>query len=106
MIGDVDVGNDSAGAADGGAEGGPEVRWSSVRGWCSEPVQVGVGGEEMALGAGAGAEWSGVLTGCIVGNCRGSARKSDSSAIGDVVGIGLSSGGERARGGVRRGGGT
>ncbi len=25
MIGDVDVGDDSAGAADGGAEGGPEV---------------------------------------------------------------------------------
>ncbi len=26
-------------------------RWSSERRWCSEPVQGGVGGEEMALGA-------------------------------------------------------
>ncbi len=50
-------------------------RWSSERGWCSEPVQGGVGGEEMALGAGAGAEWSRVLTGCIVGNCRGNRRE-------------------------------
>jgi hypothetical protein len=60
----------------------------------------------MALGAGAGAEWVRVLTGCIVGNCGGSARESDSSAIGDVVGVGLGGGGERAGGGVRRGGGT
>ncbi len=78
--------------------------WSSVRGWCSEPVQGGVGGEKMALGAGAGAEWSGVLTGCVVGNCGGSAIKSDNSATGDVVGVGvrLRGGGERAGGGVRR----
>ncbi len=64
------------------------------------------GGEEMVLGAGAGAEWSGVVTGCIVCSCGGSARKSDSSVIGDAVGVGLGGGGERAGGGVRRGGGT
>jgi hypothetical protein len=92
------VGDDSAGATDGGVEDGPEVVILArvVLGAGSG----GVDGEEMALGAGAGAEWSGVLTGCIVGNCGGSARKSDSSAIGDEVG-----GGERAGGGVRRGGG-
>jgi hypothetical protein len=72
MIGDVDVGDDSAGAADGGAEDGPEVVVGVrvVLGASSG----GVGSEEMRLGA--GAEWSGVLTGCIVGNCGGSARKS------------------------------
>jgi hypothetical protein len=74
-------------------------RWSSVRGWCSEPAQGGVGGEEMALGAGAGAEWSGVPTGFIVGSCGGSARNCVKSATGDVVGVGLG-------GGERRGGGT
>ncbi len=49
-----------------------------------------------------------MLTGCIVGNCGGSVRKSDNSATGDVVGVGvgLGGGGKRAGGGVRRGGGT
>jgi hypothetical protein len=104
MIGDVDIGDDSAGAADGGAEDGPEVVIGArvVLGAGSG----GVGGEEMALGAGAGAEWSGVLTGCILGSCGGSARKSNSSVIGDAVGVGLGGGGEQAGGGVRRGGGT
>jgi hypothetical protein len=103
MIGNVDVGDDSAEAADGGAEDGPEVVVGVrvVLGAGSG----GVGSKEMALGAGAGAEWSGVLTGCIVGNCGGSARKSDSSATGDVVGVGLGGGDERAGGGMRRGGG-
>ncbi len=98
------MGDDYAGAADGGAEDGPEVviRARVVLGAGSG----GVGGKVMALGAGAGAERSGVLTGCIVGNCGGSARKSDSSAIGDEVGIGLGGSGKRAGGGVRRGGGT
>jgi hypothetical protein len=104
MVGDVDVGNVSAGAADGGAEDGPEVVVGArvVLGAGSG----GVGGEEMALGAGAGAEWSGVLTGTIVCNCGGSTRRSKRSTIGDSVGIGLGGGGERARGGVGRGGGT
>jgi hypothetical protein len=79
-------------------------RWSSVHGWCSEPVQGGVGSKEIVLGA--GAEWSRVLTGYIVGSWGGSARKSDSSVIGDAVGVGLGGGGEPAGGGVRRGGGT
>jgi hypothetical protein len=105
-VGDVGVGEDSAGAANGGAEDGPEVVISARAelGAGSE----GVGGEKMALGAGAGAEWSGVLTGCIVINCGGSARRSDNSATGEVVGVGvgLGGGGGRARGGMRRGGGT
>ncbi len=104
MIGDVDVGDDSAGAADGGAEDGPEVVVGARV--VHRAGSGGAGSEEMALGAGAGAEWSRVLTGCIVSNCGGSARKSDSSAIGDVIGVGLGGSGKRARGGVRRGGGT
>jgi hypothetical protein len=40
-----------------------------------------------------------VLTDCIVGSCGGSVRKSDSSVIGDAVGVGLGGGGERAGGG-------
>jgi hypothetical protein len=82
-------------------------RWSSEREWCSEPVfSGGVGGKEMALGAGEGVEWSGVLPGTLVCNCGGSARRSERSAIGDSVGVGLGGGGERAAGGMRRGGGT
>jgi hypothetical protein len=101
MFGDA---HDSAGAADGGAEDGPEVIIGArvVLGAGSG----GVGGEEIALGAGAWAEWPGVQTGCIVGSCGGSARKSDISVIGDAVGVGLGGGSGRARGGVRRGGGT
>ena len=104
MVGDVGVGDGSAGAADGGAEDGPEVVVGArvVLGAGAG----GVGGEEMALGAGAGAEWSGVPTGCIVGSCGGSARKCANSATGDAVGVGLGGGGERAGGGVRRGGET
>ncbi len=105
-VGDVGVGEESAGAANGGAEGGPEVVIGArvVLGAGSG----GVRGEDMALGAGAGAEWSGVPTGCIVGSCGGSARKCANSATGDVVGVGvgLGGGGEWAGGGVRRGGGT
>jgi hypothetical protein len=72
-VGDVGVGEESAGAASGGAEGGPEVVIGAR-------VVLGagsgvVGGEEMALGAGAGAEWSGVPTGCIVGKCGGVGEK-------------------------------
>ncbi len=91
-VGNVGVGDDSAGATNGGAENGPELVISA----------------RVVLGAGLGAEWSGVLTGCVVGNCGGSARKSDNSATGDVVGVGvgLRGGGERAGGGVRRGGRT
>jgi hypothetical protein len=66
MVGDVDVGDVSAGAADGGAEDGPEVVVGARV--VLEAVSGGVGGEEMALGAAAGAEWSGVLTGSIVCN--------------------------------------
>jgi hypothetical protein len=104
MVGDVGVGDGSAGAADGGAEDGPEVVVGArvVLGAGAG----GVGGEEMALGAGGGAEWSGVRTGTIECNCGGSARRSESSAIGDSVSVGLGGGGERAGGGVRRGGGT
>ncbi len=40
-----------------------------------------------------------MLTDCIVGSCGGSVRKSDSSVIGDAVGVGLGGGGERAGGG-------
>jgi hypothetical protein len=94
-FGDVDMGDDSAGAADGSAEDGPEVVigarvvLGASSGWVS--------GEEMALGA--RAEWSGVLTGFIVGSCGGSVRKSNSSGIGDAVGVGLGGSGERAGGG-------
>jgi hypothetical protein len=97
MVGTVGVGDDSA-------EDGPEVVVGArvVLGAGAG----GVAGEEMALEAGAGAEWSGVRTGTIVCNCGGSARRSESSAIGDSVGVGLGGGGERAGGGVRRGGGT
>jgi hypothetical protein len=104
MVGDVSVGNVSAEAADGGAEDGPEVVVGArvVLGAGAG----GVGGEEMALGADTGAEWSGMLTGTIFFNCGGSARRSESSAIGDSVGVALGGGGERAGGGVRRGGGT
>jgi hypothetical protein len=65
-VGEVGVGDDSAGAVNGGTEDGPEVVIGArvVLGAGSG----GVGGEEMALGAGAGTEWSGVLTCCIVGN--------------------------------------
>jgi hypothetical protein len=105
-VGDVGAGEESASAASSGAEGSPEVVIGArvVLGAGSG----GVGGEEMALGAGAGAEWSGVPTGCIVGNCGGSARNCANSATGDVVGVGvgLGDGGERAGGGERRGGGT
>ncbi len=94
------MGEESAGAASGGVEGGPEVVVGArvVLGAGSG----GVGGEEMALGAGAGAEWSGV-PGCIVGSCGGSARKCANSATGDAVGVGvgLGGGGERTGGGVR-----
>jgi hypothetical protein len=106
MVGNVGVGEESAGAASGGAEGGPEVVVGArvVLGAGSG----GVGGEEMVLGAGAGAEWSGVPTGCIVGSCGGSARKCANSVTGDAVGVdvGLGGGGERAGGGVRGGGET
>ncbi len=104
MVGEVGVGDDSAWAADGGAEDGPEVVVGAkvVLGAGAG----GVGGEEMALGAGAGAEWSGVRTGTIVCNCGGSARRSERSVIGESVGVRLGGGGERAGGGVRRGGGT
>ncbi len=112
MVGDFGVGEESAGAASGGAEGGPEVV-VGARVRCGARVVLaagsgGVGGEEMALGAGAGAEWSGVPTGCIVGSCGGSARKCANSVTGDAVGVGvgLGGGGERAGGGVRGGGET
>jgi hypothetical protein len=51
-VGDVGVGDDSAGATNGGAENGPELVISArvVLGASSG----GVGGEKMALGAGAG----------------------------------------------------
>jgi hypothetical protein len=90
-VGDVGVGEYSAGVANGGAEDGPEV----VIGARVElgAGSGGVGGEKMALGAGAGAEWSRVLTGCIVGNCGGSATRSDNSATGEVVGVGVGLGG-------------
>jgi hypothetical protein len=94
VFGDVDVVDNSAGAVEGSDEDGPEVVIGArvvLRDGSGE-----VGGEKMALGAVAGAEWSGVLTGCIVGSCGGPARKSDSSVISDTVGVGLSSGGERA----------
>jgi hypothetical protein len=104
MVGDVGVGDDSAGAADGGTGDSPEVVVGArvVLGASAG----GVSGEEMALGAGAGAEWSGMRTDPIVCNCGGSARRSESSAIGDSVGVRLGGGGERAGGGMRRGGGT
>jgi hypothetical protein len=86
MVGDVGVGDGSAGAANGGAEDGPEVVVGArvVLGAGAG----GVGGEEMALGAGAGAEWSGVRAGTIECDCGGSARRGESSAIGDSVGVG------------------
>jgi hypothetical protein len=100
-VGDVGVGEDSTGAANGGVEDGPEV---VIVARAELGVSSGgVGGEKMALGAGAGAEWSGVLTGCIVVNCWGSARRRNNSATGEVVGVGVWLGGG---GGVRRGGGT
>jgi hypothetical protein len=99
-VGDVGVGEDSTGAANGGVEDGPQV--VIVARAELGASSGGVGGEKMALGAGAGAEWSGVLTGCIVVNCGGSARRSDNSATGEVVsvGVGLGGGGGRAGGGV------
>ncbi len=80
--GEVSV--DVPGAASGGGEGGPGK----------------VGVVEMVLGAGAVAERSGVRAGSIAGDWGGSSKLSDCSVNGEVVGVGLDGGGERAGGGV------
>jgi hypothetical protein len=63
-------------------------------------------GVETVLGAGAGAERSGVTAGGIVGKGVGSSRLTGCSVAGECVGVGLGGGGERAGGGVRGGGET
>jgi hypothetical protein len=77
---------DVPGAAGSGGEGGPG--------------EVGV--VEMVLGAGAVAERSGVRAGSIAGDWgrSWSSKLSDCSVNGEVVGVGLGGGGERAGGGV------
>jgi hypothetical protein len=81
MVGDVGMGDGSAGAADGGAEDGPEVVVGArvVLGAGAG----GVGGKGMALGAGAGAEWSGVRTGTIECDCGG--RREGAKALRSVI---------------------
>ncbi len=80
--GEVSV--DVPGAAGGGGEGGPG--------------EVGV--VEMVLGVGAVSERSGVRAGSIAGDWGRSSELSDCSVNGEVVGVGLGGGGERAGGGV------
>ncbi len=61
--------------------------------------------KEMVLGAGAGAEWSGVPPVGVAGSLGKSERQCDCSVISEADGVGFS-GSDWAKGGVRRGGET
>jgi hypothetical protein len=54
----------------------------------------------MVLGAGAGAEWSEVLSACVAGSYKESERVSDCTVVGEHVGVRLGGSGNRAGGGV------
>ncbi len=99
-----DVGAAGIGAGAGAGEVGVVVARAANGGEQNGPGEVD--GVEMVLGAGAGAERSGVTAGSIAGKGGGSAKLSDCSEDGECVGVGLGGGGERAGGGVRGGGET